>query len=171
MPGRCVAISKVQSESCTGEGMQLRRGRNPRGIVLIAELAQQERRAHVWQCPRCQPENVNDAKDPTWGAPLAAAGRLRETLAGAFSHHMQLEEVGWGSTGSPLSPNPRPALREEPIPHSIRATGQNPALSPPQPCWRPFSPLRTSPEGQTRTLCFIHWKPRFPVLEPGGHRV
>ena len=117
------------------------------------------------------PENVNDAKDPTWGAPLAAAGRLRETLAGAFSHHMQLEEVGWGSTGSPLSPNPRPALREEPIPHSIRATGQNPALSPPQPCWRPFSPLRTSPEGQTRTLCFIHWKPRFPVLEPGGHRV
>lgn len=90
MPGRCVAISKVQSESWTGEGTQLGEA-DPQGIVLVAELARQERRVHVRQRPRCQPENINDAKDPVWGAPLPATGRLTETLAGAFSHHMQLE--------------------------------------------------------------------------------
>lgn len=72
-------------------GNAARRGRDPQGIVLVAELARQERRVHVRQRPRCQPENINDAKDPVWGAPLPATGRLTETLAGAFSHHMQLE--------------------------------------------------------------------------------
>ena len=69
--------------------------------------------AHVR--PRCQPENTNVANNLR-GAPLAVAEDL-ESQAGPLSHHMLLEQVGWGPE-SPLEPD-----------HSSLLSGRSPSSS------------------------------------------
>ena len=64
--------------------------------------------------PRCQPENTNTANDLTRGAPLAVAEDL-ESRVGPPSHHMLLEQVGWGPE-SPLMPD-----------HSSLLSGRSPS--------------------------------------------